>query len=116
MNLIISSEADTASINLRDRLLEKAEWKVDGEFEGHKIWFLLKDYGSFCLRGTRLITIDKLHINAEGIDNKWFRKTGIKIENIVFLSRHKALWLMILDFVFFIGASENSSPRKFRNR
>jgi D-aminoacyl-tRNA deacylase len=90
MNLIISSEADTASINLRDRLLEKAEWKVDGEFEGHKIWYLLKDYGSFCLRGTQLITIDKLHIHAEGIDNKWFRKTGIKIENIVFLSRHKA--------------------------
>ncbi len=34
MNLIISSKVDTASINLRDRLLEKAEWKKDGEFEG----------------------------------------------------------------------------------
>ena len=90
MNLIISSKVDTASINLRDRLLEKAEWKKDGEFEGQNIWSLSKDYGSFCLRGTRLITIDKLHIHAEDIDRQWFEKTSVKIENIVFLSRHKA--------------------------
>ena len=90
MNLIISSKVDTASINLRDRLLEKAEWKKDGEFEGQNIWSLSKDYGSFCLRGTRLITIDKLHIHAEDIDRQWFEKTSVEIENIVFLSRHKA--------------------------
>ena len=90
MNLIISSEADTASINLRDRLLENAEWKEDGEFKGHIIWRLANDYGSFCLEGTRLITINKLHIHAEKIDSEWFEETSIKIENIVFLSRHKA--------------------------
>lgn len=90
MNLIISSEADTASINLRDRLLENAEWKEDGEFKGHIIWRLAKDYGSFCLEGTRLITLNKLHIHAEKIDSEWFEETSIKIENIVFLSRHKA--------------------------
>ena len=86
MNLIISSKVDTASINLRDRLLEKAEWKKDGEFEGQNIWSLSKDYGSFCLRGTRLITIDKLHIHAEDIDRQWFEKTSVKIENIVFFT------------------------------
>lgn len=90
MNLIIASEADTASINLRDRLLEMAEWGEDGEFDGEKIWNLSKDYGNFCLRGTRLITIKKLHIRAEGIDRKWVEETGIDIKNIVFLSRHKA--------------------------
>ena len=90
MNLIISSEADTASINLRDRLLENAEWKENGEFKGHIIWRLAKDYGSFCLEGTRLITLNKLHIHAEKIDSEWFEETSIKIENIVFLSRHKA--------------------------
>ena len=90
MNLIISSEADTASINLRDRLLENAEWKEDGKFRGHIIWRLAKNYGSFCLEGTRLITINKLHIHAEKIDREWFEETSIKIENIVFLSRHKA--------------------------
>ena len=90
MNLIIASEADPASINLRDRLLEKAEWKEEGEFEGQQIWHLSKNYGDFCLAGTRLITIDKLHIHAERIDQKWFEETNIKIENIVFLSRHRA--------------------------
>jgi len=90
MNLIIASEADTASINLRDRLLEMAEWEEDGEFDGEKIWHLSKDYGNFCLSGTRLITLKKLHIHAEGIDLKWVEKTGIDIKNVVFLSRHKA--------------------------
>ena len=90
MNLIIASEADTASINLRDRLLEMAEWEEDGEFDGEKIWNLSKDYGSFCLSGTRLITIKKLHIHAESIDRKWIEETGIDVKNIVFLSRHKA--------------------------
>ena len=90
MNLIIASEADTASINLRDRLLEMAEWEEDGEFDGEKIWHLSKDYGKFCLSGTRLITIKKLHIHAEGIDRKWVEETGIDVKNIVFLSRHKA--------------------------
>ena len=90
MNLIIASEADTASINLRDRLLEMAEWKKDGEFDGKNIWHLSKDYGNFCLSGTRLITIEKLHIHAEGIDRKWVEETGIDVKNVVFLSRHKA--------------------------
>ena len=90
MNLIIASEADTASINLRDRLLEMAEWKEDGEFDGKNIWYLSKDYGNFCLSGTRLITIEKLHIHAEGIDRKLVEETGIDVKNVVFLSRHKA--------------------------
>jgi D-aminoacyl-tRNA deacylase len=90
MNLIISSEADTASINLRDRLLEMSEWNDDGEFDNRTIWELVNDSGDFCKKGTRLITIEELHIHAEGIDKKWINQTNLDIENIVFLSRHKA--------------------------
>jgi len=90
MNLIISSEADTASINLRDRLLEMSEWNDDGEFDNRTIWELVNDSGDFCKKGTRLITIEELHIHAEGIDKKWINQTNLNIENIVFLSRHKA--------------------------
>jgi D-aminoacyl-tRNA deacylase len=90
MNLIISSEADTASINLRDRLLEMSEWKEDGEMDNKTIWKLVNDYGEFCKKGTRLITIEELHIFAEEIDKKWMNQTNLEIENIVFLSRHKA--------------------------
>ena len=90
MNLIISSEADTASINLRDRLLEMSEWKEYGIFDNRTIWHLTKDYGKFCKKGTKLITIEKLHIYAEEIDKEWTERTKLKVDNIVFLSRHKA--------------------------
>ena len=52
MNLIISSEADTASINLRDRLLEMAEWNDIGSFDDRPMWTLAKNYGGFCKKGT----------------------------------------------------------------
>ena len=90
MNLIISSEADTASINLRDRLLEMADWEEDGSFDNRPMWSLTKDYGRFCVKGTRLVTIEKLHIYAEEIDKDWEKKNNKEIHNIVFLSRHKA--------------------------
>jgi len=90
MNLIISSEADTASINLRDRLLEMAEWNEIGSFDNRTMWTLTKDYGKFCKIGTCLITIKKLHIYAEKIDEKWEAEFDKKIDNIVFLSKHKA--------------------------
>ena len=90
MNLIISSEADTASINLRDRLLEMSEWKEDGEFDSRAVWKLVNDSGDFCKKDTRLITIEELHIHAEEIDKKWIKQTNLMIDNIVFLSRHKA--------------------------
>ena len=90
MNLIIASEKDTASINLRDRLLEMSSWVENGSFDNNEMWTISEDYGDFCRKGTQLITIQDLHIYAEGIDNKWQKKNNKKIDNIVFLSRHKA--------------------------
>ena len=43
MNLIVASEADSASINLKSRLLEMAKWTEDGDFNGRKIWKLTED-------------------------------------------------------------------------
>ena len=37
MNLIIASNEDSASINLRDRLLEMSEWSTDGEFDNNTL-------------------------------------------------------------------------------
>ena len=90
MNLIIASEADKASINLRDRLLEMSNWVESGTFDNNKMWTISKSYGDFCKKGTYLITIQKLHIYAEEIDKKWEKENGKAIDNIVFLSRHKA--------------------------
>ena len=90
MNLIIASEADTASINLRDRLLEMSDWVESGSFDNNEMWTISKDYGDFCRKGTQLITIQELHIYAEEIDKKWQQQNNKEIENIIFLSRHKA--------------------------
>ena len=90
MNLIIASEADTASINLRDRLLEMSDWVESGSFDNNEMWTISKDYGDFCKKGTQLITIQELHIYAEEIDKKWQQQNNKEIENIIFLSRHKA--------------------------
>jgi D-aminoacyl-tRNA deacylase len=90
MNLIISSKEDSASINLRNRLLEMAVWKADGKFDGNILWKLTRDYGEFCKKDTRLITINKIHIHAEKIDEIWTKKTGMDLDNIIFLSKHKA--------------------------
>ena len=90
MNLIIASEADTASINLRDRLLEMSDWVESGSFDNNEMWTISKDYGDFCRKGTQLITIQELHIYAEEIDKKWQQQNNKEIENVIFLSRHKA--------------------------
>ena len=62
MNLIIASKEDSASINLRNRLLEMSIWEANGKFDNNTLWKLTKDYGDFCKKGTRLITINKIHI------------------------------------------------------
>ena len=90
MNLIIASESDIASINLRDRLLEMSNWKKIGFFDKKEMWIITEDYGDFCKKGTCLITIEELHIYAEEIDRKWEEQNDKKIDNIIFLSKHKA--------------------------
>ena len=90
MNLIIASKADSASINLRDRLLEMSPWEKCGTFDGNDMWKITKTHGPFCVKGTHLIIIDKIHINAEKIDEVFERESSLKLSNIIFLSRHKA--------------------------
>ena len=48
MNLIIASKEDSASINLRDRLLQMSVWEADGEFDNNTLWKLTTNYGEFC--------------------------------------------------------------------
>ena len=90
MNLIIASEADSASINLRNRLLEMAPLKKCGQFDGNDVWEITESKGAFCKKGTQLISINQIHIHAENIDEKFEKKRNVKVNNIIFLSRHKA--------------------------
>ena len=51
MNLIISSKADSASINLRDRLLEMSKWKECGKFKGNRVWEISESTGDYVVKG-----------------------------------------------------------------
>tara|TARA_E500000331_G_scaffold92037_1_gene88084 strand:+ start:1092 stop:1940 length:849 start_codon:yes stop_codon:yes gene_type:complete len=90
MNLIIASNSDSASINLRERLLEMSSWKKCGTHGNNDMWELTETSGDFCVKGTRLISINQIHIHAEQIDEIFEKENNAKIDNIIFLSRHKA--------------------------
>ena len=90
MNLIIASNSDSASINLRERLLEMSSWKKCGTHDNNDMWELTETSGDFCLKGTHLISINQIHIHAEQIDEIFEKEHNVKIDNIIFLSRHKA--------------------------
>ena len=89
MNLILASAADSAALNLRDRLLELGDWREEGEFQGTPAWRLAKGDG-FCTTGTRMATLRELHLYAEHVDREWEELTGEAPECIAFLSRHKS--------------------------
>ena len=89
MNLILASAADSAALNLRERLLELGDWHEDGEFQGTPAWRLDSGDG-FCTAGTRMATLRELHLYAEHVDREWEELTGEAPECIAFLSRHKS--------------------------
>ena len=89
MNLILASAADSAALNLRERLLELGDWHVEGEFQGTPAWRLASG-DDFCTAGTRMATLGELHLHAEHVDREWEELTGEAPECIAFLSRHKS--------------------------
>jgi len=73
--LILCSEEDTASVNIRDSLVALSKWEDDGRF---------------LFRNDMVImTIPDIHIHSENIDEE-AKKEGIDAKEIIFLSRHKA--------------------------
>jgi len=81
MKVLLCSEADNASVNIRDRLLELVDWTETGEFDDRPV--LNHD-------DMAIVTIQPLHIHAEEIDRRIRDKLGIEPEAIIFLSRHRA--------------------------
>jgi D-aminoacyl-tRNA deacylase len=81
MKLLLCSEADNASVNIRDRILELEDFLHVGDFDDHPV-LRFKDLV--------MVTIRDLHIYAEDIDLLISEKLDIELEAIVFLSRHRA--------------------------
>lgn len=81
MRLLVCSEEDEASVNIRDRLLEAYRWVEEGVFDGHPVM----------RRGeTILVTIDLFHLYADMIDRRFEEDYGKEVDHVIFLSRHRA--------------------------
>ena len=74
--ILLCSEEDIASVNIRDSLVSSAKWEGDGRF-------LFRD-------DMAIMTIPDIHIRSENIDEE-AKKAGIGAKEIIFLSRHKAV-------------------------
>jgi D-aminoacyl-tRNA deacylase len=81
MRLFVCSTEDVASVNIRDRLLEQGNFIVKGEFEGS----LVK-----CLGNVAMVTIREKHLFSDNIDQDVSDKLGIKVDEVVFLSKHRS--------------------------
>ncbi len=81
MHLIITSAEDMASMNIRARLLEMADWKESGEFEGSPV----------LSRGNHdMVLIRDTHLYREHLDRDVQNALGKRYETFIFASRHRS--------------------------
>jgi len=79
--LVVASEKDVASINIRDRMLEAGRFEEVGTFDGSPM---------LAGGGGHLITIADEPLYRNNIDSEFYSKTGEKPVGVVYLSRHSA--------------------------
>jgi D-aminoacyl-tRNA deacylase len=81
MRLLVCSLEDTASINIRDRLLEIGGWKETKTFRSHPVFERGSDV---------MVTIDQVHLYADNLDVEATQALAQPFDPVVFLSRHRA--------------------------
>lgn len=81
MRLLLASDEDRASLNIRSRLLELEGWSDIGVFQSCPI---------FRRNDVVLATIPGIHLFADDVDQLVERECGISVDEVIFLSRHKA--------------------------
>lgn len=80
MRLLVCSEKDIPSANMKARLLSKRDWEDVGTFGND----------SFIRDGnTVMMTTPDLHIHIEDLDDR-IEKTGLDVDEVVFMSKHAA--------------------------
>lgn len=81
MRLLVCSVVDQASVAIRDALLSMAAWFEAGMFEDSPVW--RRDENT-------IVTIEQLHLGADDVDKSIEQTTGMRFDEVLFLSRHKA--------------------------
>jgi D-aminoacyl-tRNA deacylase len=79
--LVICSEVDIASVNIRDRMLELGSFDEMGTFEGRP---------AYSGHGGHLVTIGDESIYRNNLDAEVFHALGVQHEVVVYLSRHSS--------------------------
>ena len=81
MRLLVCSEKDTASVNIRNKMFALSEWRESEQFEGRPTYS----------RGEmRLIIIGQEHLYRDDLDESAAAFFGEKIEVVTYLSRHRS--------------------------
>lgn len=81
MKLIVTSQEDPASMNIRARLLEKAGWTESGAFDDHPV-LVKADF--------MMVQVDRIHLDEDFIDERVSERSHEKVEVVIFASRHRA--------------------------
>ena len=79
--LVICSEVDAASVNIRDRMLEQGEFSEYGSFDGHE---------AYECDGGHLVTISDESLYRNNIDAEVYHALGVQHKVVVYLSRHSS--------------------------
>jgi len=83
MYLVVASEEDLASMNIRRFVVERAHWEDKEEFDGNPV-LGLKDRAL-------LVTIKDTHLYSDDIDRRVSEALGTAMpDTVIFLSRHKS--------------------------
>jgi D-aminoacyl-tRNA deacylase len=81
VKLIVTSAEDNASMNIRARLLERADWREGRTFDGHPVM----ENGDFCM-----VLVNKIHLDEDLVDERAANALGRPVELIIFASRHRS--------------------------
>ena len=81
VTLILCSESDDASVNLRDSLLRASEWGKEEFFShGRVVKHLICD--------VHILSIENIHVHADSIDSIHENEVSCEIKEVLVLSRH----------------------------
>ena len=93
MRFIVVSRQCIAAMNIKDRLLQLAQWKDTGmTFDGEAVLerVSIKDKGGVSRMHFTMVSIDEYHIYAEGIDQRIANELGVQPDLIIFPSKHRS--------------------------
>jgi D-aminoacyl-tRNA deacylase len=80
--LIVASNLDPASLNIKKQLLEQAEWIEIDNFQENIV------YRHSSMKDIIIVTINDRKIKHENLDKEVDEKLGIKTKQVIFISKH----------------------------